>query len=128
MTTIFLSLDAVDVAMTEASVGAGISTIILLCSLYAVGEQKKIKVHKTNKLYFSISLIIGVLLSYGVFGLPGFGEIDTPIHQNLSLILEEFEETIIPNIVTAIIQVIEDLTFGRGCSYFYCRYRSSFNS
>ena len=105
MTTIFLSLDAVDVAMTEASVGAGISTIILLCSLYAVGEQKKIIAHKTNKLYFSISLIIGVLLSYGVFGLPGFGEIDTPIHQNLSLQFLErgFEETGIPNIVTAIL-------------------------
>lgn len=105
MTTIFLSLDAVDVAMTEASVGAGISTIILLCCLYAVGEQKKITIRKTNKFYFFISLVIGVLLAYGVFGLPKFGVIDTPIHQNLSLQFLErgYEETGIPNIVTAIL-------------------------
>ena len=34
MATVLVAMDAVDVAMTEASVGAGISTVLLLGALY----------------------------------------------------------------------------------------------
>ncbi|MGE3628166.1 MAG: hydrogenase subunit MbhD domain-containing protein, partial [Hyphomicrobiales bacterium] len=34
MATVLIVLDAVDVAMTEASVGAGISTVLMLGTLY----------------------------------------------------------------------------------------------
>jgi len=34
MASVMMVLDAVDVAMTEASVGAGISTVILLATLH----------------------------------------------------------------------------------------------
>ena len=34
MATVLVALDAVDVAMTEASVGAGISTVLLLAALF----------------------------------------------------------------------------------------------
>ena len=42
MATVLVALDAVDVAMTEASVGAGISTVLLLGALYLTrGEEAK---------------------------------------------------------------------------------------
>ena len=37
MATVLVALDAVDVAMTEAAVGAGVSTVLLLGALYLVG-------------------------------------------------------------------------------------------
>ena len=36
MATLLVVLDAVDVAMTEASVGAGVSTVILLATLHLI--------------------------------------------------------------------------------------------
>ena len=42
MATVLVALDAVDVAMTEASVGAGVSTVLLLGALHlAKGEDAK---------------------------------------------------------------------------------------
>ena len=42
MASVLVALDAVDVAMTEASVGAGISTVLLLGALYLTkGEEAK---------------------------------------------------------------------------------------
>lgn len=40
MATILVALDAVDVAMTEASVGAGISTVLLLGALHLCKSRK----------------------------------------------------------------------------------------
>ncbi|MCD6044479.1 MAG: cation:proton antiporter, partial [Burkholderiales bacterium] len=37
MATVLVALDAVDVAMTEAAVGAGISTVLLLGALHLTG-------------------------------------------------------------------------------------------
>ena len=40
MATVLVALDAVDVAMTEASVGAGISTVLLLGALHLCGGDE----------------------------------------------------------------------------------------
>ncbi|HAT36914.1 MAG TPA: cation:proton antiporter, partial [Gemmatimonadetes bacterium] len=37
---LFVVMDAVDVAFTEAAVGAGISTVLLLCTLALVGYKE----------------------------------------------------------------------------------------
>ena len=42
MASIFVVLDAVDVAFTEASVGAGISTVLMLGVLAITGNREKI--------------------------------------------------------------------------------------
>ena len=49
MATALVALDAVDVAMTEASVGAGISTVLLLGALYLCGGEEA-KSEKSVKL------------------------------------------------------------------------------
>ena len=40
MATLLVALDAVDVAMTEAAVGAGVSTVLLLGALYLTGARE----------------------------------------------------------------------------------------
>ena len=84
MATLLLIFDAVDVALTEAAVGAGISTVLMLTVLYytKVSEEKpKFK----SILPLIICLTIGGLLIYGTYGLPPFGASDTPIHTHVSV-------------------------------------------
>ncbi|MGI9386090.1 MAG: hydrogenase subunit MbhD domain-containing protein, partial [Methyloligellaceae bacterium] len=40
MASVMIVLDAVDVAMTEASVGAGISTVLFLAALYLTKREE----------------------------------------------------------------------------------------
>lgn len=44
---IFINLDAVDVAFTEASVGAGISTVLMLGTLALTGRKEKENSHSS---------------------------------------------------------------------------------
>ena len=104
MATLLLIFDAVDVALTEAAVGAGISTVLMLTVLYytKVNEEKpKFK----SILPLIICLTIGGLLIYGTYGLPPFGASDTPIHTHISVQYLEraMSETGVPNVVTSVL-------------------------
>tara|TARA_Y100000768_G_scaffold284691_1_gene219190 strand:+ start:903 stop:1391 length:489 start_codon:yes stop_codon:yes gene_type:complete len=104
MATLLLIFDAVDVALTEAAVGAGISTVLMLTVLYytKVNEEKpKFK----SILPLIICLTIGGLLIYGTYGLPPFGASDTPIHTHVSVqyIERSIRETGVPNVVTSVL-------------------------
>jgi hypothetical protein len=46
MATVLVALDAVDVGMTEASVGAGISTVLLLGALHLCGGEEAKPIHR----------------------------------------------------------------------------------
>ena len=104
MATLLLIFDAVDVALTEAAVGAGISTELMLTVLYytKVNEEKpKLK----SILPLIICLTIGGLLIYGTYGLPPFGASDTPIHTHISVqyLERSMSETGVPNVVTSVL-------------------------
>ena len=104
MATLLLIFDAVDVALTEAAVGAGISTVLMLTVLYytKVNEEKpKFK----SILPLIICLTIGGLLIYGTYGLPAFGASDTPIHTHVSAqyLERSMSETGVPNVVTSVL-------------------------
>ena len=104
MATLLLIFDAVDVALTEAAVGAGISTVLMLTVLYytKVSEEKpKFK----SILPLIICLTIGGLLIYGTYGLPPFGAADTPIHTHVSVqyLERSISETGVPNVVTSVL-------------------------
>ena len=73
MATVLVALDAVDVAMTEASVGAGISTVLLLAALHLCGGDEA-KPFRRPALPLVASVVIGGLLVYGTFGLPAFSD------------------------------------------------------
>ncbi|MEC8403927.1 MAG: DUF4040 domain-containing protein [Pseudomonadota bacterium] len=104
MATLLLIFDAVDVALTEAAVGAGISTVLMLTVLYytKVNEEKpKFK----SILPLIICFTIGGLLIYGTYGLPPFGASDTPIHTHVSAqyLERSLSETGVPNVVTSVL-------------------------
>ena len=104
MALALLALDAVDVSMTEASVGAGVSTVLLLGTLYLTHttEAPALKV-RVGPLV--VALATGALVVYGAFGLPPFGEAAAPIHQHVAprYINDVVRETGVPNIVTAVL-------------------------
>ena len=46
---LFVTMDAMDVAFTEAAVGAGISTILMLGTLALVGSEEKAPQHRRKR-------------------------------------------------------------------------------
>jgi multicomponent Na+:H+ antiporter subunit B len=104
MATVLVALDAVDVAMTEASVGAGISTVLLLGALYLTkGEEAKRAQRVVIPLFVSVA--VGLALVYGSLGLPAFSDPQAPIHTHVvpRYLHEVMKETGVPNAVTAIL-------------------------
>jgi len=101
MATVLVALDAVDVAMTEAAVGAGVSTVLLLGALRLCKSEEAKPVHKPW-LPLIVSVSTAALLVYGAFGLPNFGDTESPIHKNVVPRYME-NEVDVPNVVTAVL-------------------------
>ena len=104
MATVLVALDAVDVAMTEASVGAGISTVLLLGALHLCKSEEAKPVQKPW-LPLLVSVACGLLLVYGSLGLPAFSDPAAPIHTHVAprYLQEGPKETGVPNVVTAVL-------------------------
>ena len=107
MATLLVALDAVDVAMTEAAVGAGVSTVLLLSALHLV-RTEAVKERQQSALPIVLCLIVGGALIYGTWDLPKFGSAESPVHSRVSerYIQEAYkdsQEMGIPNIVTAVL-------------------------
>lgn len=81
--SVMMVLDAVDVAMTEASVGAGISTVVLLATLSLTGSREYPPAH-TTLLPLFVAGVTGASLIAGTFQLPKFGVEQAPIHQHVA--------------------------------------------
>lgn len=104
MATVLVAMDAVDVAMTEASVGAGISTVLFLGALALCKSEEARRVHKPL-LPLLASLAVGALLVYGTLGLPEFSDSHAPIHVHVvpRYLHEMKHEVDVPNVVTAVL-------------------------
>lgn len=113
---LFTVMDAVDVAFTEAAVGAGISTVLLLATLALVGSRVKTpqlriteisaKVPARRPMFpLLVVFITGGILMYGTLDMPPYGEPGNPIHQHVApMYLEGSERDIgVPNVVTSIL-------------------------
>ncbi|MEQ8330739.1 MAG: DUF4040 domain-containing protein [Longimicrobiales bacterium] len=102
---LFTTLDAVDVAFTEAAVGAGISTVLFLGTLALVGWEEKKPAHRPL-LPLVVVLITGAALVYGTADLPPFGAADNPVHDSdvaRRYIEESPHEIGVPNMVTSVL-------------------------
>ncbi len=101
---IFVNLDAVDVAFTEASVGAGISTVLMLGTLALTGRTEKENKH-SQLLPLLVVTITGAALIYGTLDMPPFGDPNNPIHQHVAprYIEQSPQEVGLPNMVTSVL-------------------------
>lgn len=100
---LFTLMDAVDVAFTEAAVGAGISTILFLGTLALTTHSEK---HQpTRVLPFLVVLLMGAALFVGTLDMPAYGDPNAPVHLYLApdYIAGTEVEFGIPNIVTAVL-------------------------
>jgi multicomponent Na+:H+ antiporter subunit B len=104
MASVMMVLDAVDVAMTEASVGAGISTVVLLATLHLIKSTEMRSVH-TRLLPLVLVTCVGGLLIWGTFSLPPFGTSESVIHKHVApkYLSDSVRETNVPNVVTSVL-------------------------
>ena len=101
---LFVVMDAVDVAFTEAAVGAGISTVLFLGALSLTTSREKAP-KKLKPLPLLIVLITGAALVYGTQDMPKYGDPNAAIHHHVAnrYLSESYEKTHIPNVVTSVL-------------------------
>lgn len=100
----FFLLDAADVALTEAAVGAGISTVLFLGALALTSERERAETpHRWLSLVVVTSATLVVL--YATFDKPAFGDPEAPVQRHVApWYLEQTPELVdIPNVVTAVL-------------------------
>lgn len=99
-----LFLDAPDVAFTEAAVGAGISTVVMLSTLGLTTRNAKEPVGSQLK-PLVIVIFTGAFLIYATLDMPHFGDPNAPVHRHPSpSYVERTKEDIhVPNVVTAVL-------------------------
>ena len=104
MATLLVVLDAVDVAMTEASVGAGVSTVILLATLHLV-KTTEMRSIRRRTLPLLVAVGTGAILVWGTHVLPPFGSSEGPIHRHVApfYIADTVKATNVPNVVTSVL-------------------------
>jgi len=109
---VFTLMDAVDVAFTEAAVGAGISTVLMLGTLALTSREEDQQ--KTRIMPFVVVILTGVALVYGTLDMPHYGSPGTGpvpaagnavIHHHVApdYIKGTAKEFGLPNIVTAVL-------------------------
>src|SRR5687767_4397838 len=104
MASVLIVLDAVDVAMTEAAVGAGISTVILLATLHLI-KATETRSARPHMIALSLAVGTGILLVWGTLEFPPFGSADKPIHTHVAprYLADSIKETNVPNVVTSVL-------------------------
>ena len=102
---LFITLDAVDVAFTEAAVGAGISTVLMLSALALTTRTEKTAPKRRALVPLITCLIVGAALIYGTFDMPAFGTADAPVHKHVGgdYLQRAKPDTGVPNVVTAVL-------------------------
>jgi multicomponent Na+:H+ antiporter subunit B len=101
---LFVTLDAVDVAFTEAAVGAGISTVLILGTLALTSRYEQPS--KRSKLIpLFVVFVTGAALFYGTLDMPNFGDANAPVqtHVGPGYLLDSPHEIGVPNVVTAVL-------------------------
>lgn len=101
---LFVTLDAVDVAFTEAAVGAGISTVLMLGTIALTARTQK-KAVRSGVVPFIVVAVTGAALIYGTLDMPSFGDPNAPatLHVAPEYLIGSVEDIDVPNVVTSIL-------------------------
>jgi len=100
----FFLLDAADVALTEAAVGAGISTVLFLGALALTTEHERTGTASRLAILAVVTAITAVLV-YTTFDMPRLGDPNAPSQLHVApWYLDKTPEYIhVPNVVTAVL-------------------------
>jgi multicomponent Na+:H+ antiporter subunit B len=101
---LLVTMDAVDVAFTEAAVGAGIATLLFLSTL-ALTSSEHLPPTRLSMLSVILVTLTGAILIYGTIDIPKFGAETAPVHQHIAhrYIQTSPTEIGIPNMVTSVL-------------------------
>ncbi len=81
MASVWSNMDSMDVAFTEAAVGAGVSTVLLIGALVQVGTQEK----PSKTIHWGALAATGAAaaaLIYGTLDMPNFGDGNSPANSD----------------------------------------------
>ncbi|MEO1250874.1 MAG: DUF4040 domain-containing protein [Pseudomonadota bacterium] len=101
----FVSLDAVDVAFTEAAVGAGVSTVLMLAGMLLTARREKPFEPRRVPVARLAVLATGAALIYATIDMPAFGDPSAPANAYVgqAYIEQTPSDIAVPNIVTAVL-------------------------
>ena len=106
MATLLIAMDAVDVGMTEAAVGAGVSTVLLLSALHLTNTEEGTPRH-SNVLPVILAMLTGAALVYGTWDLPRYGAANSPMNEAGEVgdqyLQRSIPDTTVPNVVTSVL-------------------------
>ncbi len=110
MAVVWMRLNAVDVAFTEASVGAGMSGILMIAALSrtkrgeAGGKNKRMFDFRNTLIFLVVVVTCGILI-YGTMDMPDFGDKDAPAQTHVAkrYVEKGYEETAERNMVSAVL-------------------------
>jgi multicomponent Na+:H+ antiporter subunit B len=101
----FVTLDAVDVAFTEAAVGAGISTVLMLAAMLLADRESTPVVKSRQWGALATVFLAGAAMLYAVPDLPDYGSANSPANSYIGtdFLSRTATEVDIPNVVTAVL-------------------------
>ncbi|MFP3984031.1 MAG: DUF4040 domain-containing protein [Desulfurivibrionaceae bacterium] len=108
MCLLWTEMGAVDVAFTEAAVGAGISTVLFIAAVHRSSRRVKSRrsgVLLTKALGLAVAGLLGAVLFYASGDFPDWADPGSPASSHLSpyFITRALTDTSVPNLVTAVL-------------------------
>lgn len=101
----FVALDAVDVAFTEAAVGAGVSTVLVLSGMALTSKREGPVTPQRKIIPLVIVGIVGAALVYSTIDMPAYGDPNSPVnaHVGRAYIERSPQDIDVPNLVTGVL-------------------------
>ena len=101
----FVSLDAVDVAFTEAAVGAGVSTVLMLAAMLLADRQSHPVPVSKQVAPLLVVIVAGMAMFFAIGDMPAYGDVHSPANSYVGMdyIARTADEIHIPNVVTAVL-------------------------
>lgn len=103
--SVFLVMDAGDVAFTEAAVGAGITTVLMLSTVALTGSTLRSNEKRIRVVPLLMVTLTGLALVWGTLDIPGYSDPAAPIHHHVAprYIEQSPTEIGIPNMVASVL-------------------------
>ena len=103
--TWFVVMDAVDVAFTEAAVGAGLSTAMVLGAMLLTSRRAKRERRLLSLAPLLVCLVTGAILIYATIDPPALGDVSSPANAGVGAeyLAQVKADTGVENAVTAVL-------------------------